>query len=71
MSLASAISDDESGTNGQHVTDSDFNEDPPAELRASAPTRDPSLSKKTEPDYGMTEIHGAEEEQYPAPPIEQ
>ncbi|MGV2950856.1 hypothetical protein ACNPM8_01570 [Glutamicibacter sp. AGC46] len=69
LSVIGAMCDDESGINGQSER---ANPNPAgSHLRAVAPTGDPIPGQKTEPEYSITELHGAEADKYPAPPIEE
>lgn len=65
LSLVSAMRNDESGSNGQ--SDSADNNATPR-LRAVAPAGDARPGQKTEPDYGITELHGDEARNIPVPP---
>ncbi|MFJ2620008.1 hypothetical protein [Glutamicibacter sp. NPDC087344] len=70
MGLVSAMRDGESGTDEQQSRADPVNT--PPQLPAVASASDPRPGQKTEPEgYGITEIHGAEAEKYPAPPLEQ
>ena len=69
LSVIGAMRDDESGINGQSERDNPNPAGSP--LRAVAPTGDPSPGQKTEPGYGITELHGDEARNIPVPPREQ
>lgn len=70
LSLAAAMRDTGSGNIGQHDSPRPDNDTPPR-LRAVAPEGDTRPGQKTEPDHGITELHGDEARNIPIPPREQ
>lgn len=68
VEMVRVLVDLETGSNAQRTPDPN---DAPTQLRAVAPTSNPSPGQKTGPDDSIIEFHGAEAEKYPAPPIEQ
>lgn len=67
VEMVRVLVDLESSTNAQRTPESN---DAPPRLRAVAPTSDTSPGQKTEPDYGITELHGDEARNIPVPPRE-
>ena len=68
VEMVRVLVDLETGSNAQRTPDSN---DTPTQLRAVAPTSAPDAGQKTGPDDSIIEIHGAEAEKYPVPPIKQ
>lgn len=68
VEMVRVLVDLESSTNAQRTPESN---DTPPRLRAVAPEGDTRPGQKTEPDYGITELHGDEAKNIPVPPREQ
>lgn len=66
--MVRVLVDLETGNNEQRTSDPD--DATPRTLRAVAPEGDPRPGQKTEPDYGITELHGDEARNIPVPPRE-
>ena len=68
VEMVRVLVDLESSTNAQRTPEPN---DTSPRLRAVAPEGDTRPGQKTEPDYGITELHGAEARSIPVPPREQ
>ncbi|QDY64851.1 hypothetical protein FQA45_00170 [Glutamicibacter halophytocola] len=67
VEMVRVLVDLEAGNNAQRTPES--NNTPP-QLRAVAPEGDTRPGQKTEPDHGITELHGEEARSIPVPPRE-
>ncbi len=66
--MVRVLVDLEAGNNEQRTSDPE--DKTPRTLRAVAPASDPRSGQKTEPEYGITELHGDEARSIPVPPRE-
>jgi len=66
MELAARLSRSKDHGNASPDTTTDISR----QLHAVAPTSDPSPGQKTDPEHGITEIHGQEARDIPVPPRE-
>lgn len=68
VEMVRVLVDLETGNNEQRTSDPE--DKTPRTPRAVAPASDPRLGQKTEPDHGITELHGDEARNIPVPPRE-